>query len=203
MCHIVEKVAGDGKHIGFLGSNATEQCIKLGDRKETTEMDVADLREAVALPCSESLDRDRVSALDSRLTLPEAAIDTQAGSHGGIDGGMTQQAAPALVDRHSHHAAPEEADCDCNKYKSCADELCHETDDDGLDDEARPRYEMVDNRTPEEPAHADDVEEQHDDAGPSQRPAREEIARREEQTGNDRDDHDDHDECEPGQEISS
>lgn len=201
--HIVEKVAGDGEHIGLLGGNATQQFVELCDGKEAAEMDVADLREAVARPCSESLDGNRVGALDGRLTLPETAVDTEAGSHCRIDGGMAQQATAALIDGHGHHAAPEKAYRDGNKDKSRTDKLCHEADDDGLDDEARPRYEMVDDGASEEPAHADDVEQQHDDAGPSQRSAREKIARREEQAGDDGDDHDDHDECEPGQTISS
>ena len=166
-------------------------------------MDVADLREAVALSCPEFLDGNRVGALDGRLTLPEAAVDTEAGGHCRIDGGMAQQATAALIDRHGHHAAPEKANRDGNKDKSRTDKLCHEADDDGLDDEARPRYEMVDDGASEEPAHTDDVEQQHDDAGPSQCSAGEEIARREEQAGDDGDDHDDHDECEPGQRISS
>lgn len=203
LCHIVEKVAGDGEHIGLLGGNAAQQCVELGYGKEAAEVDITDLREAVALPCSESLDRNRVGALDGRLALPEAAVDTEAGGHCRIDGGMAQQATAALIDRHGHHAAPEEADDDGYDDEGRTDKLCHEADDDGLDDEARPRYEVVDDGTPEEPAHADDVEQKHDDAGPSQCSAGEEIARREEQTGDDGDDHDDHDECEPGQRISS
>lgn len=203
LCHIVEKVAGDGEHIGLLGGNATQQFVELCDGKEAAEMDVADLREAVALPCSESLDGNRVGALDGRLTLPETAVDTEAGSHCRIDGGMAQQATAALIDGHGHHAAPEEADRDGDEHKSRADELYHEADDDELDDEARPRYEMVDDGAPEEPPHADDVEQQHDDTGPSQRSAGEEIARREEQAGDDGDDHDNRNECEPGQKISS
>lgn len=203
LCHIVEKVASDGEHIGLLGGNATQQFVELCDGKEAAEMDVADLREAVALPCSESLDGNRVGALDGRLTLPETAVDTEAGSHCRIDGGMAQQATAALIDGHGHHAAPEEADCDGNEHERRADELYHEADDDELNDEARPRYEMVDDGAPEEPTHADDVEQQHDDTGPSQRSAGEEIARREEQAGDDGDDHDNRNECEPGQRISS
>lgn len=203
LCHIVEKVAGDGEHIGLLGGNATQQFVELCDGKEAAEMDVADLREAAALPCSESLDGNRVGALDGRLALPEAAVDTEAGGHCRIDSGMAQQATAALIDGHGHHAAPEKANRDGNKDKSRTDKLCHEADDDRLDEEARPRYEMVDDGAPEEPAHADDVEQKHDDSGPSQCSAGEEIARREEQAGDDGDDHDDHDECEPGQRISS
>ena len=116
---------------------------------------------------------------------------------------MAQQATAALIDGHGHHAAPEEADRDGDEHKSRADELYHEADDDELDDEARPRYEMVDDGAPEEPTHADDVEQQHDDTGPSQRSTGEEIARREEQAGDDGDDHDNRNECEPGQKISS
>ena len=203
LCHIVEKVAGDGEHIGLLGGNAAQQCVELGYGKEAAEVDITDLRETIALPCPESLDGNRVGALDGRLALPEATVDAQASSYRGIDGGVAEQATAALVDGHGHHAAPEEADCDRDEYESRADKLCHEADNDGLDDEARPRYEMVDDGAPEEPSHADDVEQQHDDAGPSQRSAGEEIARREEQAGDDGDDHDDHDECEPGQRISS
>lgn len=166
--HVVKEVAGDGEHIGLLGGNAAQQGIEFGDGKETAEMDVADLREAVALPCSESLDGNCVGALDGRLSLPEAAVDAQAGGCCGIGGGMTQKAPAALVDRHGHHAPPEEADDDCNKHKGCADQLCHEADDDRLDDEARPRYEMVDDGAANEPAHADGVEQQHDDAHPTQ-----------------------------------
>lgn len=138
LCHIVEKVAGDGEHIGLLGGNATQQFVELCDGKEAAEMDVADLREAAALPCSESLDGNRVGALDGRLTLPETAVDTEAGSHCRIDGGMAQQATAALIDGHGHHAAPEEADCDGNEHERRADELYHEADDDELDDETRP-----------------------------------------------------------------
>lgn len=203
LCHIVEKVAGDGEHIGLLGGNAAQQGIEFGNGKETAKVDVADLREAIALPCPESLDGNRVGALDGRLALPEAAVDTEAGGHCRIDGGMAQQATAALINGHGHHATPEKANHDGNKDKSRADKLCHEADDDGLDDEARPRYEVVDDGAPKEPAHADDVEQKHDDAGPSQCSAGEKIARREEQTGDDGDDHDDHDECEPGQRISS
>lgn len=186
-----------------MDGNAAQQGIEISDGKEAAEMDVADLREAVALSCPESLDGNRVGALDGRLALPEAAVDTEAGGHCRIDGGMAQQATAALIDRHGHHAAPEKANRDGNKDKSRTDKLCHEADDDGLDDEARPRYEMVDDGASKKPAHTDDVEQQHDDAGPSQCSAGEKIARREEQTGDDGDDHDDHDECEPGQRISS
>lgn len=203
LCHIVEKVASDGEHIGLLDGNAAQQGIEISDGKEAAEMDVADLREAVALSCPESLDGNCVGALDGRLALPEAAVDTEAGGHCRIDSGMPQQATAALVDGHGHHAAPEKANRDGNKDKSRTDKLCHEADDDGLDDEARPRYEVVDDGAPEEPAHADDVEQKHDDAGPSQCSTREKIARREEQAGDDGNDHDDHDECEPGQRISS
>ena len=79
-----------------------------------------------------------------------------------------EEAPAALVDGHGHHAAPEEADDDCYKNKGRADELRHEADDDRLDDEARPRYEMVDDGAANEPAHADGVEQQHDDAHPTQ-----------------------------------
>lgn len=168
LCHIVEKVAGDGEHIGLLGSNAAQQGIEFGNGKETAKVDVADLREAIALPCPESLDGNRVGALDGRLALPEAAVDTEAGGHCRIDGGMAQQATAALINGHGHHAAPEEADDDCYKNKGRADELRHEADDDRLDDEARPRYEMVDDGAANEPAHADGVEQQHDDAHPTQ-----------------------------------
>lgn len=186
-----------------MDGNAAQQCVELGYGKEAAEVDITDLREAVALPYSESLDGNCVGALDGRLALPEAAVDTEAGGHCRIDGGMAEQAPAALVDGHGHHAAPEEADRDRDEYESRADKLCHKADDDGLDDEARPRYEMVDDGASKEPAHADDVEQQHDDAGPPQRSAGEKIARREEQAGDDGDDHDDHDECEPGQRISS
>lgn len=203
LCHIVEKVAGDGEHIGLLGGNAAQQGVEISDGKEAAKVDITDLCEAVALPCLESLDGNRVGALDGRLALPEAAVDTEAGGHCRIDSGMAQQATAALIDGHGHHAAPEKANRDGNKDKSRTDKLCHEADDDRLDEEARPRYEMVDDGAPEEPAHADDVEQKHDDSGPSQCSAGEEIARREEQAGDDGDDHDDHDECEPGQRISS
>lgn len=186
-----------------MDGNAAQQCVELGYGKEAAEVDITDLREAVALPYSEALDGNRVGALDGRLALPEAAVDAEAGGHCRIDSGMPQQATAALVDGHGHHAAPEKANRDGNKDKSRTDKLCHEADDDGLDDEARPRYEVVDDGAPEEPAHADDVEQQHDDAGPSQRSAGEEIARREEQAGDDGNDHDNRNECEPGQKISS
>lgn len=169
--HVVKEVAGDGEHIGLLGGNAAQQRIEFGDGKEAAEMDVADLREAVALPCSESLDGNRVGALDGRLSLPEATVNAQASGHSGINGGMTQKAPAALVDWYSHHAAPEEADDDCNKHKGCADQLRHEADDDRLDDEARPRYEVIEDGAPEEPPHADNVEQQHGDAGQKQSPA--------------------------------
>ena len=166
--HVVKEVAGDGEHIGLLGGNAAQQGIEFGDGKETAEMDVADLREAVPLPRSEPFDWNREAALDSRLTFPEAAVNAETSGHGGIDGCMTEKAPAALVDGHGHHAAPEEADDDCYKNKGRADELRHEADDDRLDDEARPRYEMVDDGAANEPAHADGVEQQHDDAHPTQ-----------------------------------
>lgn len=151
-----------------MGGNAAQQGIEFSDGKEAAEMDVADLREAVPLPRSEPFDWNREVALDSRLTFPEAAVNAQASGHGGIDGCMTEKAPAALVDGHGHHAAPEEADDDCYKNKGRADELRHEADDDRLDDEARPRYEMVDDGAANEPAHADGVEQQHDDAHPTQ-----------------------------------
>lgn len=151
-----------------MGGNAAQQGIEFGDGKETAEMDVADLREAVPLPRAESLDGYRISALDGGRPLPESTVNAQASGHGGIDGCMTEKAPAALVDGHGHHAAPEEADDDCYKNKGRADELRHEADDDRLDDEARPRYEMVDDGAANEPAHADGVEQQHDDAHPTQ-----------------------------------
>lgn len=166
LCHIVEKVAGDGEHIGLLDGNAAQQGVEISDGKEAAKVDITDLCEAVALPCLESLDGNRVGALDGRLALPEAAVDTEAGGHCRIDSGMAQQATAALIDRHGHHATPEKANRNGNKDKSRTDKLCHEADDDGLDDEARPRYEVIDDGAPEEPAHADDVEQKHDDAGP-------------------------------------
>ena len=48
LCHIVEKVAGDGEHIGLLGSNAAQQGVEISDGKEAAEVDITDLREAVA-----------------------------------------------------------------------------------------------------------------------------------------------------------
>ena len=171
LCHIVEKVAGDGEHIGLLGGNATQQFVELCDGKEAAEMDVADLREAVALPRAESLDGYRISALDGGRPLPEATVNAQASGHDGIEGCMTEKAPAALVDGHGHHAAPEEADDDCYKNKGRADQLRHEADDDRLNDEARPRYEVIEDGAPEEPPHADNVEQQHGDAGPKQSPA--------------------------------
>lgn len=100
-----------------MDGNAAQQGIEISDGKEAAEMDVADLREAVALSCSESLDGNCVGALDGRLALPEAAVDTEAGGHCRIDSGMAQQATAALVDRHGHHAAPEKANRDGNKDK--------------------------------------------------------------------------------------
>ena len=144
-------------------------------------MNVADLSKAIAVPRTESLDGNREIPLHNGLPLPESAIKAESQSRRRINRGMDQKAPPAFIDGHSHHPTPAKTQHYGQQHKGCTDNLCHKANDNGLNNKGWSGNQMIQSRTDDEPAHAEDIKQQHKDAHAPQRSSRKEIARREKQ----------------------
>ncbi len=198
LCVVVKEVAGDGQKVGLRGSRALQERFEVLHGEEGAQMDVAELCDAIAV-FGQVMHGNVVRAFDQGVALDEAAVEAQSRRGGGIDGGLTEQPASALVDGHGHHAAPQAADEDGQHHEDAADELREDECDDELQQNGIAAYLMVAYHTEHEPGDRDDIEGQDSQAGIEEFPARQQVAHRpnqeKEQYRQKRYDN----QCEPGQ----
>lgn len=198
LCVVVKEVAGDGQKVGLRGSRTLQERFKVSHRKEGAQMDVAELCDAVAV-FGQVMHGNVVGAFNQGIALDEAAVEAQSRRGSGIDGGFAEQPAPALVDGHGHHAAPQAADKDGQHHEDTADELCENECDDELEQEGIAAYLMVARHMEHEPGNRDDIECQDSQAGIEEFPARQQVAHRPDQEKEQHRQKRYDNQCEPGQ----
>lgn len=161
-------------------------------------MDVAELCNAVAV-FGQTMHGNVVGAFDQGIALDEAAVEAQSCRCSGIDGSFAEQPAPALVDGHGHHAAPQAADEDGQHHEDTADELREDERDDELQQNGIAAYLMVARHMEHEPGNRDDVEGQDSTSGIEEFPACQQVAHRPDQKKEQHRQKCYDNQCEPGQ----
>lgn len=198
LCVVVKEVTGDGQEVGLRGSRVLQERFEVLHGEEGAQMNVAELCDAVAV-FGQAMHGNVIGAFNQGIALDKAAVEAQSRRGGGIDSGLTEQPAPALVDGNGHHAAPQATDENGQHHEDAADELRENERDDELEHEGISTYLMVAYRTEHEPGDRDDIEGQDSQAGIEEFPARQQVAHRpnqeKEQYRQKRYDN----QCEPGQ----